>query len=100
MKKEVCFVVLNYNDADTTIKLVDSLCDWDVIEDKIQVIIVDNKSQDDSYEKLVDYFKYQETVDVLLTEKNGGYSSGSRENSPRSIPREIRYSKYIGLYVS
>lgn len=85
MKKEACFVVLNYNDAEITIKLVDSLCRWGVMENKMQVIIVDNKSQDDSYKKLVNYYKCQEKVDVLLTEKNGGYSYGNNWGAKYAI---------------
>ena len=56
MRREVCFVVLNYNDSDTTIRLVDSLNKWEAKEIHYQIIIVDNKSQDDSYEKMQRHF--------------------------------------------
>ena len=49
MKSKVGFIVLNYNDSDTTINLIDSLINWDFPNEFFRIVIVDNQSKDDSY---------------------------------------------------
>ena len=48
----ICAVILNYNDAQTTIKLTESWKNSKVIRN---IIIVDNCSTDDSWEKLGEF---------------------------------------------
>lgn len=65
-------VVLNYNDADTTLDLLKRIEPMEIID---QIVLVDNKSTDNSLERL----KEQESnkVHVVCAEKNGGYGSGN-----------------------
>lgn len=65
-------VVLNYNDADTTLDLLKRIEPMEIID---QIVLVDNKSTDNSLEKL----KGQESnkVHVVCAKKNGGYGSGN-----------------------
>ena len=49
MSTRLSCVILNYNDAETTGKLVRQITDYDVL---YQVIVVDNVSTDDSLEWL------------------------------------------------
>ena len=65
-------VILNYNDAGTTVSLLDRIRDYECLDD---IILVDNHSTDGSYETL----KEQEggRVHLLQSEKNGGYGSGN-----------------------
>ena len=68
-------VVLNYNDADTVITLVDKIKDYSCLK---AVIVVDNCSSDDSFEKLdIHYREYNEKVDVIKTSANKGYAVGN-----------------------
>lgn len=65
-------VVLNYNDADTTLDLLKRIKPMEIID---QIVLVDNKSTDNSLERL----KEQESnkVHVVCAKKNGGYGSGN-----------------------
>ena len=65
-------VVLNYNDSDTTIKLIEAIKNYDQLD---HIAVVDNCSTDDSYKKLL---KFQsDKIKILLSPKNGGYSYGN-----------------------
>lgn len=65
-------VVLNYNDADTTIGMLNHIKDFDIIS---HIIVVDNCSTDDSFHRL--QAMESEKVIVLRNEKNGGYGAGN-----------------------
>ncbi len=67
----VC-VILNYNDSKTTISLLSNIQYFQELD---YIVIVDNKSTDDSYEQLKQYSN--EKVHVILTERNGGYGYGN-----------------------
>lgn len=71
MLKTTC-VILNYNDASTTIQLVERIKDFSRID---FVVIVDNCSTDDSWEQLQGC--KSEKVCVIKTSKNGGYGAGN-----------------------
>lgn len=74
MKKRanIGIVILNYNDYKTTIQLVNLINKYECID---KIVVVDNCSQDDSYQYLLQLSGVK--VDVIKTEKNGGYSYGN-----------------------
>lgn len=65
-------IILNYNDAMTTLELLDRIENFQVFE---RIVIVDNKSTDDSV-KLLNKRK-TEKIHVIVTEYNGGYGYGN-----------------------
>lgn len=65
-------VVLNYNDADTTLDLLKRIEPMEIID---QIVLVDNKSTDNSLERLKD--QESNKVHVVCAKKNGGYGSGN-----------------------
>ena len=65
-------VVLNYNDALTTINYVKQIKEFDVID---HIVIVDNCSTDDSFEQLSNMASGK--VDVVESNRNGGYGYGN-----------------------
>jgi len=65
-------VVLNYNDAITTIKLLSLIKYYSVIS---HIIVVDNLSTDNSYEMLKKY--ENDKIIVISSKKNGGYGYGN-----------------------
>ena len=65
-------VILNYNDFETTKKLLDLICNYKVLE---KIVVVDNYSTDDSYQKLCRY--QSEKIIILQALDNGGYSKGN-----------------------
>lgn len=76
-------VILNYNDAQTTIKLVNNIKELDVID---AIVVVDGASTDDSYNQLIQLTNKK--IHVIKTDKNGGYGYGNNAG--------IRYSKGLG----
>lgn len=69
----VGIVILNYNDADTTISLLKNIISYKEICD---IVVVDNNSTDNSYEELVEYNKINKFV-LIRAKRNGGYSYGN-----------------------
>ena len=66
---ENVLVVLNYNDYNTIEKFLNNAVHIESID---KLIVVDNCSTDNSFEKLRAY--ESEKTDVIKTEKNGGYA--------------------------
>lgn len=93
--KNLSIIILNYNDAITTSSLADSLVTWDSPELELHIIIVDNKSADDSYRSLKRKYAHIENVDVILSERNGGYSYGN--NFGARFAMEQYQSNYIAI---
>lgn len=69
---KVDLVVLNYNDYKTTSNFIDSIREYDNINN---IIVVDNNSTDNSFELLLKYKSNK--VHIIKSEKNGGYSYGN-----------------------
>lgn len=65
-------VVLNYNDSDTTAKLISKINCMNLID---IVVVVDNCSTDDSYTKLCQFSS--DKIKVVRSSKNGGYGYGN-----------------------
>ena len=75
--KTVVFIVLNYNDAGTTINLVDELCRFSGEKFDYHVTVVDNCSPDNSLTVLSERYNNNSLVDVIESDYNGGYSYGN-----------------------
>ncbi len=82
-----CFIILNYNGYNETEKLVSSICKWDFSKYNFQIIIVDNCSEDKSFEFLRNHFQKIDRVDVIQTERNGGYSYGNNFGASYAIKK-------------
>lgn len=67
-----CLIVLNYNDYETTTDFIKMATDCSAIS---KIIVVDNCSSDDSFEVLKKL--KNERIEVIQTEKNGGYAYGN-----------------------
>ena len=67
-------VILNYNDYQTTIKLVEHIKKFDNLN---KIIVVDNCSTDDSFKILNSNYNENEKIDIIKTEKNAGYANGN-----------------------
>lgn len=79
-------VILNYNDAETTINLLNSIKYYQIFD---HIVIVDNKSTDDSFNTLKYVTqKWGERFSVILSPRNGGYGFGNNVG--------IRYCLQLG----
>jgi len=67
-------IILNYNDAETTISLVNSLVNYEILD---SIVIVDNCSTDDSASRLQAIGAGK--VHFISAEKNGGYGYGNNQ---------------------
>jgi N-acetylglucosaminyl-diphospho-decaprenol L-rhamnosyltransferase len=79
-------IILNYNDAETTISLVNSMVNYEILD---SIVIVDNCSTDESASRLQAIARGK--VHFISTEKNGGYGYGNNQG--------IRYA-YGSLHAS
>ena len=69
---KVGMIILNYNDYETTNKYMDRIKDYKVLD---YIVIVDNNSSDDSYNKLKKLSNKK--INVIKTNKNKGYAYGN-----------------------
>ena len=84
-------IILNYKDFDSSINIASRLLLNNGIN---KVIIVDNYSQNNSYEIISQRFYGDEKVDVILNNKNSGYAQGNNLGIRHAIK-----SNYIGDYL-
>ena len=91
MKKEkVACVILNYNDAKTSIDLLEKIKTYKNIT---SIIVVDNASTDNSAVLLKKYIKDKDKIEFIENKKNSGYSGGN--NYGIKYARYMRNCKYI-----
>lgn len=76
-KNKTAIIILNYNDCENTIKYVNEIKDYEVLD---KIIIVDNLStQEKELENLMvlEKLNIEDKIEVIQSEKNGGYSYGN-----------------------
>lgn len=59
MEKKICFVIINYNDFETTSQLLNNIKDYKCLK---EIVVVDNNSTDNSLEKLKEFESNQITI--------------------------------------
>lgn len=80
-------LILNYQSYQDTINYVEILQEQQNI--RLNILIVDNCSPNNSYTFLLEYFKSFENVKVIQSERNGGYAYGNNYG--------LRYLKDINV---
>jgi GT2 family glycosyltransferase len=80
----LCVIVLNYNDYETTSGFLNCWLEQNVSLDW-KVIVVDNDSSDDSFQRLSK--EYNDRFDVIQTGENRGYGSGNNFGYQFAIDR-------------
>ena len=66
------YMIINYNDYDTTKELVDSIHKYKCID---KLLVIDNCSSNNSFEKLKNLKYTIKNIIILKTDNNNGYSS-------------------------
>lgn len=91
MAKKLAVIVLNYNDATSTIKYVNMIKNYKCID---KIIVVDNLSPDNSYKKLKKLSDSK--VDVIISDGNKGYAYGNNF-AIRYLNEKYGEYKYIAI---
>lgn len=68
---KTAFLIINYNDASTTLKLIDNIKNYECID---KILVVDNNSTDDSYDEIRKICNKK--IDIVKNIANKGYGSG------------------------
>ena len=68
----VGIVILNYTDSETTVKLLDMIKEYKILE---SIVVVDNNSTDNSYEVLKKFENNK--IKVIKSKMNKGYGYGN-----------------------
>ena len=79
-------VIVNYNDSKTTIELINRIKKYEVFD---LIVIVDNKSTDNSYLLLKEL--ENEKIKVIQAEKNNGYGAGNNIGVKYLVKNNIDY---------
>lgn len=66
------FLIVNYNDYETTSILLNNIKEYTCLD---KIVVVDNKSKDDSFSKLKEEFT-SDKIAIIQNEDNKGYASG------------------------
>jgi len=82
------FVVLNYNNYTDTIECVESILG--IPRDDYSIVIVDNNSQNESYQALTERFGLTVNVKVIKIDKNIGYSGGNNVGIRYLLEKRIK----------
>ncbi len=89
MKDKVCVIMINYNTPKVTEEGIQSALR--IINNYSTIFVVDNASQDDSYENLKKRFATNNQVVVVRSEYNGGFSAGNNIGIKYAIQNKFDY---------
>ena len=85
----ICVLILNYQSYQDTINYVENLIQQKDV--KLNILIVDNCSPNNSYEILKDIFFGVGIVEVVKSERNGGYAYGNNYGLKYIEPKSYDY---------
>jgi GT2 family glycosyltransferase len=95
MQPKIGIVILNWNDAPSTIKLVDSIRMHSNDYSNFSIYIVDNGSSDNSKELLTEYIQSVDAkleIELLVNDKNLGYANGNNVGIKKTIDQKSDYT--------
>lgn len=74
VKQKLTCLILNYNDAATTIKLISNIQSYNILD---YILVIDNYSVDNSFKILTEKYRNNPKIIIKRTKKNGGYGFGN-----------------------
>lgn len=87
------FIILNYNTFDETRKCINHIKKIDDVQNKLNIIVIDNSSSDNSLEKLFEEYSNDKMVEIISMEYNVGFAKGN--NLGYTIAKYKYNSDYI-----
>ena len=82
--KDIGMVIINYNDFETTYRLLDNIKNYQCLK---KIVVVDNHSTDDSFKKLKKLANNK--ISVVQNKDNSGYASGMNLGA-KKLMRELK----------
>ena len=82
---DVSIITINYNSSIFTLKLVNSILEKVDPEIRYEIIIIDNASNNEDYERLVSNLPTDERIIVKKNEINNGFSGGNMDGYEQSL---------------
>lgn len=73
----ICFLILHYNSIEETINCVSSIKKLNSQNYKINIVIVDNGSSNNTGIQLKEKYKNDENITIIINENNYGFSRGN-----------------------
>lgn len=92
-EKRTAIIIVNYNGWKDTIDCVNSILKQN--SENITVIIVDNQSTDNSYEKLMEVFILEKDVIVLQSHINGGFAYANNIGAKYALEKSAEYIVFL-----
>jgi len=92
-KKVISFVVLYYKAYSDTLECVDALLKLKQDNCAVEIVLVDNFSNDNSFGKIEDLYRSFDNIHFVRTEKNLGYAKGN--NVGISYAKKTLHTDYV-----
>lgn len=83
------FVIVNYNDYDTTKAIVQNISNYSIID---EIVVIDNCSTDNSYSQLLTL--QNKKVSIIQSKKNKGYAAGMN-NGAKYLIKKYKHCNII-----
>ncbi|MCM1134081.1 MAG: glycosyltransferase family 2 protein [Clostridium sp.] len=90
MNKDISVILVNYNGKKYNDKCIVSILN-STLKERIQVVVVDNASTDDSLLELENHWRDNEQVFILPLNKNYGFSKANNEGIKWAIEQKSTY---------
>lgn len=91
--ERLVLIILNYKNYNLTIKCVHKILDTNP---HIKIIVIDNYSQNNAYQKLFAEFAFYKNINVIQSPENGGYAKGNNIGIKYAI-KKYKDIKYFGV---
>lgn len=88
---QVSLIILNWNGYKDTLSCLDSVRKLNITDFKLQVVVIDNASTDESVESLIDYKIPDASFELILNKNNLGYAGGMNVGIKNAIKNNSDY---------
>ena len=82
--KSLSIIIVNYNNYELTNECINSVLNT-VKNLEYEIIVVDNNSPNDSYDKIYEKFGEVENVTVIKSKENAGFGAGNNLGAEKAI---------------
>ena len=95
--KSLSIIIVNYNNYELTNECINSVLNT-VKNLEYEIIVVDNNSPNDSYDKIYEKFGEVENVTVIKSKENAGFGAGNNLGAEKAIGEYLLFLNPINLH--